>query len=75
MLEIRLDGKTGKYERKSSCQDAVTVLSEMTAAIVGMVRDVRDAIGHEEAQIFVNVVQQYMKKIDLMEDAGKEMIQ
>lgn len=75
MLEIRLDGKTGKYERKSSCQDAVTVLSEMTAAIVGMVRDVRDEIGHEEAQIFVNVVQQYMKKIELTADAGKGLIQ
>ena len=75
MLEIRLDGKTGKYERKSSCQDSVTVLSEMTAAIVGMVRDVRDEIGHEEAQIFVNVVQQYMKKIELTADAGKGLIQ
>ena len=75
MLEIRFDGKTGQYERKASSQDAATVLSEMTAAIVGMVKDVRDEIGHEEAQLFVNVVQKYMKKIDLHEGEGKGLIQ
>lgn len=75
MLEIRFDGKTGQYERKASSHDAATVLSEMTAAIVGMVRDVRDEIGHDEAQIFINVVQKYMEKIDLTADAGKGLIQ
>ncbi|MGN0990005.1 MAG: hypothetical protein ACI4O4_00975 [Candidatus Ventricola sp.] len=75
MIEIRFDGKSGKYERKSSSLDAVNVISEMSGVIVGMIGDIRDQIGHEEAQIFINVVQKYMEKIDLTADAGKEMIQ
>ncbi len=75
MIEIKFDGETGRYERKASSLDAATVLAEMTGMIVGMVKDVRDQIGHEEAQIFANVVQKVMEKIDFTEEEGKELIQ
>ena len=75
MIEIRFDRKSGKYERKSGSLDAVALLNVMSGMIVGMIGDIRDQIGHEEAQIFINVVQKYMEKIDLTEDAGKGLIQ
>ncbi|MGN0774926.1 MAG: hypothetical protein ACI4MP_14170 [Candidatus Ventricola sp.] len=75
MIEISFDGKSGRYERKSSSLDAVAVISEMSGMIVGMINDVREQIGHEEAQIFINVVQKYMEKIDLTADEGKGLIQ
>lgn len=75
MIEIRFDGKSGKYERKSSSQNAATVLTEMSGMILGMIKDVRNQIGHEEAQIFTNVVKQCMEKIDLTADAEKGLIQ
>lgn len=75
MIEISFDGKSGRYERKSGSLDAVTVISEMSGMIVGMINDVREQIGHEEAQIFINVVQKYMEKIDLTADEGKGLIQ
>ena len=75
MIEISFDGKSGKYERKSSGLDAVNVISEMSGVIVGMIGDIRDQIGQEEAQIFINVVKQFMERIDLTADAGKGLIQ
>lgn len=75
MIEISFDGKSGKYERKSSSHNAVTVLTEMSGMILGMINDVRNQIGHEEAQIFTNVVKQCMEKIDLTADAEKGLIQ
>lgn len=75
MIEISFDGKSGRYERKSGSLDAATVLTEMSGMIIGMIGDIRDQIGHEEAQIFINVVQMCMKKIDLTADAGKGLIQ
>lgn len=74
MIEIQFDSKDDKFKMKSKSSDSVTVLSEMTAVIFYMVSYVNDEIGHEEAQIFVNVVQKYMK-IALYKDKGKEMIQ
>ena len=75
MIEIRFDGKSGKYERKSSSLDSVNVISEMSGVIVGMIGDIRDQIGQEEAQIFINVVKQFTERIDLTADAGKGLIQ